>query len=348
MVAAPTTSLPEDIGGERNWDYRYSWIRDSVFMVRALARLGGVSEADRFRRFIQRSAAGRADDLQVLYAVDGKRRLPEIELTRLAGWRGSKPVRIGNAATVQFQADLFGLLLELAWDRSERGQAPDEPDWRFLAGVVEAARQQWQRPDRGIWEVRGEPRHFVHSKAMCWVALDRGTRLAERHGLAAPLEAWHASRAELVRRIEAEGVDPVRGNFVAALGGTDVDAALLLLPSVGFVAWDDPRMRATVSAIIADLQVDGMVLRYRAGDGLSGREGVFIACSFWLVECLCHQGRGAEARALFDRVCQCANDLGLFSEEYAIRDRQMLGNFSQGLTHLAHVSAALALAGQGP
>jgi GH15 family glucan-1,4-alpha-glucosidase len=343
IVAAPTTSLPEHAGGERNWDYRYSWIRDSVFTVRALASLGCIEEADGFRRFVQRSAAGNAADLQVVYAVDGKRRLTEVRLDHLEGWRGSRPVRIGNAAHRQFQGDLYGLLLELAWRWSERGNVPSAVDWDFLAAIVECALERWNAPDHGIWEIRTAPRHFVHSKAMCWAALNRGLMLAQAHGLPAPLERWHRAREAIRATVLAEGVDRARGVFVGSFGGRELDAALLLLPEVGFVAYDDPLMRRTAAAVAQELDRDGLILRYRRDDGLAGEEGVFLPCSFWLVECLARQGEVAEARRRFERACACANDLGLFAEEFAPARGEMLGNFPQGLTHLAHISAALAL-----
>jgi GH15 family glucan-1,4-alpha-glucosidase len=344
IIAAPTTSLPEQPGGERNWDYRYSWVRDSVFTVRGLSSLGLVSEADGFRSFIQRSAAGNADELQVLYAVDGKRRLTEVKLDYLEGWRGSRPVRIGNAAELQFQSDVYGMLLELSAHWSERGNSPPPAYWRFLVDLVEAAIAKWQLPDRGLWEVRSSPRHFVHSKVMCWVAVDRGIALAEAHGLAAPLKRWQRSRALMRKTIESRGVDPKRGVFRRSFGSRELDASLLLLPNVGFVPWDDERMVRTVDAIRSELMRGGLVARYRSADGLRGWEGNFVACSFWLAECLAQQGKLADAQAVFRRAKSCANDLGLFSEEYDTRRREMLGNFPQGLTHLAHISAALALA----
>jgi GH15 family glucan-1,4-alpha-glucosidase len=343
IIAAPTTSLPEHIGGERNWDYRYSWIRDSIFTTHALANLGCIAEADGFRRFIQRSAAGNGEQLQVLVGVDGKRRLTEITLDHLEGWRGSRPVRVGNAADKQYQADMFGLLLELAHRWSERGNRPDEDYWDFLVETVDCAIDNWQRPDRGIWEVRGEPRHFVHSKVMCWAAAHQGIELARKHGLPAPLERWRAARDAIRDAVEARGIDRERGNFVASFDAKDLDAALLLLPDVGFVAYDDERMLRTVEAIRTELDDSGLILRYRAADGMRGAEGAFLPCSFWLAECLARQGRVGEARELFGRVSGCANDLGLFSEEYASASGEMLGNFPQGLTHLAHISAALAL-----
>jgi len=343
IIAAPTTSLPECVGGERNWDYRYSWIRDSVFTARALSSLGCVAEADGFRRFMQRGAAGSGEQMQVLVAVDGKRRLTEVVLEHVAGWRGSRPVRIGNAAEKQYQADMYGLLLELAGRWSERGNRPDEHYWGFLAGTVELAIARWQRPDRGIWEVRGEPRHFVHSKVMCWAAARRGIELAQRHGLPAPLSRWRAARDEIRAAIEAQGFDRTHGHFVAAFGSGDLDAALLLLPEVGFVAYDDPRMIATTDAIVEGLDAGGLIRRYTADDGLRAGEGAFLPCAFWLAECLARQGRRDKARAIFDRVVACASDLGLFAEEFDSASGELLGNYPQGLTHLAHIAAAQAL-----
>jgi GH15 family glucan-1,4-alpha-glucosidase len=343
IVAAPTTSLPEHVGGERNWDYRFSWIRDSVFTVRALSSLGCIGEADGFGRFIQRSAAGSADQLQVLVGVDGKRRLTEIVLGHLKGWRGSRPVRIGNAADKQYQADMFGLLLELAARSSAHGKVPDEQDWDFLAEMVDAAVEKWPLADHGIWEIRDAPRHFVHSKVMCWVAVQRGIELARQHGFKAPFARWEQARSAIRNAVETQGVDAKRGVFVASFGSTELDAALLLLPDVGFVAYDDPRMVRTAQAIRHELDDGGLVLRYRAPDGLSGQEGSFVPCTFWLAECLARQRRVIEARELFDRACGCANELGLFSEQYSSATGELLGNFPQGLTHLAHISAALAL-----
>jgi GH15 family glucan-1,4-alpha-glucosidase len=343
IIAAPTTSLPEQPGGERNWDYRYCWIRDSIFTVWALNSTGAESEAEGVRHFIQRSAAGNADDLQVLYAVDGKRRLTEIELDHLEGWRGSRPVRIGNGAARQYQADMYGLVLELAWQWSERGHPPSQAYWGFLRQTVEAAISKWELPDRGIWEVRSRPLHFVHSKVMCWAAVNSGVALAERHGFEAPLERWRVARERMRAAIEKRGMDRDRGIFVRSFGAKDVDAALLLLPVVGFVAHDDDRMIRTAKVICEELMQDGLLLRYRSEDGLAGSEGMFLACTFWLVACLARQGKKTQAGRIFKRACASANDLGLFAEEYSRRGREMLGNFPQGLTHLSHIGAALAL-----
>ncbi|MGH8323096.1 MAG: glycoside hydrolase family 15 protein, partial [Steroidobacteraceae bacterium] len=343
IVAAVTTSLPESVGGERNWDYRFCWVRDSIFTVRALSELGLESEADGVRRFIQRSAAGNADELQVLYAVDGGRRLTEITLDGLEGWRGSRPVRIGNAAARQFQLDMYGLIVELSWRWSERGMQPEKDYWEFLVAIIEAAIEKSRLPDRGIWEIRSAPRHFVHSKVMCWAAVDGGLALAEKYSLAAPLERWRQERDDLRRNIETHGVDHKRGIFVESYGSDRVDAALLLLPGVDFVRFDDERMVRTTDVIRQELASDGLILRYKSEDGLQGREGVFLACTFWLVECLARQGRRRDALRAFKQATAAANELGLFSEQYAPRGKQMLGNFPQGLTHLAHISAALAL-----
>jgi len=343
IVAAPTTSLPEQIGGERNWDYRYCWIRDSIFTVWALASTGAESEADAVRRFIQRASAGNASDLQVLYGVDGQRRLPEIELTHLEGWRGSRPVRIGNEAACQYQADMYGLVVELAWQWSQRGNRPTPVYWRFLRQIIEAAIDKWQLTDRGIWEVRSRPLHFVHSKVMCWAAVNSGIELAEKYRFEAPLERWRVVRDEMHAAIEKRGMDHKRGIFVRSFGSKEVDAALLLLPIAGFVPYDDDRMIRTTQVICEELMQDGLLLRYRSKDGLQGSEGVFLACTFWLVACLARQGAKAQAKRIFKRACACANDLGLFAEEYSRKGREMLGNFPQGLTHLAHIDAALSL-----
>ncbi|HEV2268504.1 MAG TPA: glycoside hydrolase family 15 protein [Steroidobacteraceae bacterium] len=343
IIAAPTTSLPEEIGGERNWDYRFCWLRDSIFTVHALSDLGLQAEAEGMRRFIQRTASGNASELQVLYAVDGKRRLPEIDLPKLDGWRGSRPVRIGNGAAEQFQADMYGLVMELSWRWSERGEQPDETYWGFLSAIVEVAIARRHLPDRGIWEVRSRPLHFVHSKVMCWAAVDGGIALAERYNLPAPLDRWREARDGMRKDIEKRGYDSKRGIFVRSYSSKDLDAALLLLPAVDFVAWDDERMVRTAQVIRRELSYNGLVRRYTAKDGLRGKEGVFVACTFWLAECLAHQRRRKEARQAFDGACRCANDLGLFAEEFQPKLGELLGNFPQGLTHLAHVSAALAL-----
>jgi GH15 family glucan-1,4-alpha-glucosidase len=319
-------------------------VRDSSFAVRSLAELGYDAEADGFRRFIERSAAGSADELQTAYGVGGERRLTELRLKSLEGYRGARPVRIGNAAIAQVQLDIYGELLDLAWRWHGRGRSPDDDYWRFLVDLVDAAAERWQEPDRGLWEVRGRPQHFVHSKVMCWAALDRGIGLARECSRRAPVRRWGKVRDEIRRTIESRGYDRRRGVFVRSFGSTGLDGALLLLPIVGFVPWDDERFVRTVDAIRQELDEGGLLVRYRRADGLPGREGAFLACSFWLAECLARQGRSAEAREVFDRAASTANDLGLFSEEYDPGRGGMLGNFPQGLTHLSHIAAAVALA----
>jgi GH15 family glucan-1,4-alpha-glucosidase len=256
-------------------------------------------------------------------------------------------VRIGNAASEQFQLDMYGLVVELAWRWSEQGVQPDRDYWDFLMQIIEAALEKSRLPDRGIWEIRSAPRHFVHSKVMCWAAVDGGIAMAEKYSLAAPLEHWRQERDALRHDIETHGVDHKRGIFVESYGSKEVDAALLLLPGVDFVSFDDERMARTTEVIRKELAYDGLILRYRSVDGLRGQEGVFLACTFWLAECLARQGRRREALRAFKQATASASDLGLFAEQYDPRGRQMLGNYPQGLTHLAHISAALALSSAG-
>jgi GH15 family glucan-1,4-alpha-glucosidase len=344
IAAAATTSLPEAYGGARNWDYRFSWIRDSTLAVRSLGELGCTTEADGFRRFVQRSAAGSAEELQILFGVGGERRLHEHELPELDGYRGARPVRIGNAAESQRQLDVYGELLDLAWRWHRRGHSPDEDYWDFIVDLVNRTMELWESPDRGIWEMRCEPRHFTYSKAMCWVAFDRGIRLARDLRREAPFSKWEKIREEVRSRIEREGYDARRGVFIQAFGHPEMDASLLLLPIVGFVDFKDERMIRTTDRIMKELAESGLLRRYPPGnDGLEGEEGVFIACTFWLAECLARQGRMSQAREFLERALSTANDLGLFSEEYDPRSGEMLGNFPQAFTHLSFISAAAAL-----
>ena len=346
MAAAATTSLPETIGGERNWDYRFSWIRDSALSVRALTTIGADDEADGFRRFIQRSAAGSASDLQVMYGLGGERRLTEIILDKLDGYEHSRPVRIGNAASEQLQLDAYGTLLDLSWRWHRRGHSPDDDYWRFLVELVDVAAARWSEPDRGIWEIRGKPRHFVHSKVMCWSALDRGIELARECLRKAPVQRWKRVRKEIHDAVMTQGVDRRRRVFVQSFGSHQLDASLTILPMVDFLAFDDPLMIRTADAILADLQENGLILRYRVAetdDGLHGKEGTFLACSFWLAEVLARQNRLDEARMLFDRASSTSTELGLFAEQYDPKAERMLGNFPQALTHLTHIAAAVAL-----
>lgn len=343
IVAAPTTSLPEarDLSGERNWDYRFSWVRDSALAAHSLAELGCEEDADAFRRFVERSAAGHADDLQVLFGVGGERRLGEEELDHLDGYRGATPVRAGNAAAGQFQLDAYGQILDQSWSWHRRGNSPEDDYWRFLADLVDAACERWGEPDRGIWEWRGEPRHFVHSKALAWSAIDRGIRIATDTGREVP-ERWPQARDEARKAIESRGYDDARGIFVQAFDGKELDAALLRLPAAGFLEWTDERMVRTADAIRERLDLDGLLRRYDADDGMAP-EGAFLPCSFWLVTCLARQGREADAREVFERAAATANDLGLYAEEYDPAEERMLGNFPQALTHLSHIEAAIAL-----
>jgi GH15 family glucan-1,4-alpha-glucosidase len=343
VIAAATTSLPEATGASRNWDYRYTWVRDSHFAVRSFTELGAVAEADGFRRFVERSAAGSVESLQIMYGVGGERRLGETELARLEGYRGSRPVRVGNAAARQRQFDVLGELVDLTWRWHRRGHSPDDDYWRFLVSVVDETAEHWSEPDRGPWEFRGEPKHFVFSKAMCWVALDRGIRLAEECMRRAPDRKWKAARDELRGAFDEQAYDADAGSFVQAFGSTDLDASVLLLPVFDVVSYDDPRMLATVDAIRRGLDDEGFVRRYDSDDTLARREGAFLPCTFWLAECLAAQGRLTEAQEVFDRAAGAANDLGLFAEEYDTHRGRMVGNLPQALCHHSHITAAVAL-----
>jgi GH15 family glucan-1,4-alpha-glucosidase len=344
MIAAPTTSLPEAREGEerRTWDYRYAWIRDAVLATRCLTELGHDEEAQAFWHFVERSGASAAGDLRVFYGVGGERRLPEQRLEHLHGYQGARPVRAGNAAGPQLQLDSYGHLLEQSWTWTQLGQPPDDDQWRFLHGLVEAAAERWTEPDSGIWEWRGAPRHFVHSKMMCWVALDRGLKLAEKSMRRAPVRRWKAVRDEIHATILRKGFDAERGAFMQTFGQPGLDAAVLRLPSYGFLPYDDERMVQTVAAIRDGLESDGLLRRYDTDDGMPP-EGAFLACSFWLVECLSGQGRIEEARAVYDRVLRTATDLGLYPEQVDPATDAPLGNFPLVLTHLSHIHAALAL-----
>ena len=347
MAAAATTSLPETPGGERNWDYRFSWIRDSALSVRSLTSIGAFDEADGFRRFIQRSAAGSAHDLQIMYGLGGERRLTEVLLDKLDGYEHSRPVRIGNAASQQLQLDAYGTLLDLSWRWHRRGHSPDDDYWRFVVELVDVAADKWQQPDRGIWEIRGKPQHFVHSKVMCWTALDRGIGLAVECLRKAPLARWRKTRKAIREAVMEHGVDQERGIFVQAFGSRNLDSALLLLPIFDFVEFTDPLLIATTDAIVGELGQGGLLLRYKTQnthDGLHGEEGTFLPCTFWAAEVMARQGRIDEARALFDRASSTATELGLFSEEFDTETDRMLGNFPQALTHLSHIAAGVALA----
>lgn len=343
VAAAATTSLPEHLGGERNWDYRFSWVRDSVFTVRVLHELGFCREADRFADFIERSTAGNADQIQAVFGVDGGRLLVENELEELDGYCGSRPVRTGNAAMSQAQHDAYGELLELAWARHSFGTPITPQRWGFLKDTVETACQRWDKRDYGIWEVRSEPQHFVFSMALCWRAVDRGIALAEHYGFEAPLTRWRAVLKDIRAAIETRGYDEHQGIFRQAFDSDYLDSSLLLLPWFGFIDYRDPRMVRTTEAIRRGLDDQGLLRRYNSPDGLSGHEGAFLASSFWLVECLAHQGEKALARRYYARAAACANDVGLFPEEFDTQRNIWLGNLPQGLTHLGQIMAYQAL-----
>jgi len=349
IVAAPTTSLPERLGGPRNWDYRYSWLRDAAMNLYALFTLGYTEEAHAFMGWVERTTAGRAEDLQLMYGVGGERLLPELELAGLDGYRGSRPVRVGNAAAGQFQLDVYGYLLDTAWLYHRHGGAITATFWELLAGAVEEVARRWTEPDDGIWEVRGGPRHFVSSKVMAWVTVDRAIRLARIHGLPADLDRWTGLRRAIRDRVERDGVDPATGAFTQAFGSQLLDAANLLLPLVRFLPADDPRIRATVERTAREVAPHGLVHRYLgADDGLPGGEASFVICSFWLVDNLALAGQTDRATALFERLLGHANDLGLLAEEVDPRSDELLGNFPQAFSHVGLISAAINLQAAQP
>ncbi|MDY1546883.1 glycoside hydrolase family 15 protein [Luteibacter sahnii] len=346
IVAAPTTSLPEWIGSERNWDYRYCWARDATFVLSALVNAGYHGEASAWRDWVRRAVAGSPGQLQVLYGLAGERRLEEYELPWLPGYEGSRPVRVGNAASSQFQLDIFGELVG-AFSHAVRHGVALQPEADSVQEVfLDHLASIWRHPDEGIWEIRGEPRHFVHSKVMAWLAFQRASEQPRQAG--SPLSArWRGIADEIKADILAKGIDPKRGCFTQSYGSTQVDASLLLVTLTDFLPPDDPRVVATVRAVESDLLVDGFVLRYdtRSGvDGLSPGEGQFLPCSFWLVENYVLLGRIDEARALFERLISLTNDLGLLAEEYDPRSKRLLGNFPQAFSHVALVNAAYSLA----
>jgi GH15 family glucan-1,4-alpha-glucosidase len=344
LLAAATTSLPETPGGERNWDYRYSWIRDSTFALWGLYTLGFDTEADAFFEFVaDRCQEGEA--LQVMYGVGGERELVESTLDHLSGYEGARPVRIGNGAWNQRQHDVWGVFLDSVYLHAKSRDRVTERVWPLVQEQVDAAIANWREPDRGIWEVRGEPKHFTSSKLFCWVALDRGARLARQHGDGALAEKWQTVADEIHADVCANGVD-ARGVFTQSYGSEALDASLLLVPLLRFLPADDDRVRGTVHAIADELTVDGLVLRYRVDetdDGLSGEEGTFAICSFWLVSALVEIGETARARDLCEKLLSFASPLSLYAEEVDARTGRHLGNFPQAFTHLAEINALVHL-----
>jgi GH15 family glucan-1,4-alpha-glucosidase len=343
IVAAATTSLPEEMGGVRNWDYRYCWLRDAAMTLEALLEYGYREEANEWRSWLLRAVAGSPGDLQIMYGIDGRRDLPERELTHLPGYGGSRPVRIGNAAVDQVQHDVLGeVMCALALAR-DAGLKDRGPSWALQRALVDDLADHWREPDRGIWEVRGDLQHFTHSKVMAWAALDRAVRAVEVHGLEGPVERWRTERDAIREDVLTHGFDRERNTFVQAYGASNTDASLLQMVQVGFLPADDPRFVGTVEAIRAELEVsDGLVHRYHTqatDDGLAGSEHPFLACSFWLADALARMGDTDESGRLLERLIGLSNDLGLLAEEYDVEGQRMMGNVPQALSHLALVRA---------
>jgi GH15 family glucan-1,4-alpha-glucosidase len=351
IVAAPTTSLPELAGGSRNWDYRYCWLRDATFTLLALLNAGYREEARAWSGWLRRCVAGSPDQMRVLYGVSGERRIPEWEVPWLTGYQGAHPVRIGNAAGEQFQIDTYGEVVDAMFEAKQAGLVPPGETWGLMREIVEHLSTVWDQPDESIWEVRGGRRHFVFSKVMAWVALDRAVREAESRQETEPLDRWRKLRGRIHGEILRQGFDHGKQSFVQAYGSDDLDASALMIPLVGFLPATDKRMVSTVAAIERELMHDGLVRRYRpnqATDGQAGSEGMFLACSFWMADNLALQGRHQDARNLFARLTGLANDVGLLAEEYDPDTKRQLGNFPQAFSHLALIDTALNLSGQGP
>ncbi|MGW1495803.1 glycoside hydrolase family 15 protein [Streptomyces sp. NPDC002402] len=351
IVAAPTTSLPEELGGVRNWDYRYCWLRDATLTLGALVMAGYQEEAGAWRDWLLRAVAGDPADLQIMYGLSGERRLPETELEWLSGYAGSAPVRTGNEAVKQLQLDVYGEVLDALFVAREAGLPAEQHAWELQLSLLGFLESKWREPDEGLWEVRGPRRHFVHSKVMAWVAADRAVRTLEGHrSLHGDADRWRAMRDEVHREVCEKGFDPVRNTFTQSYGSVELDAAALLIPRVGFLPPDDPRVIGTVDAVREELGTGGLVRRYstdsRTVDGLPGGEGAFLACSFWLVDALRLTGRVKEARELFERLLALRNDVGLLAEEYDPVAGRQVGNFPQAFSHIGLVVSALALAGE--
>jgi GH15 family glucan-1,4-alpha-glucosidase len=354
IVAAPTTSLPEALGGSRNWDYRYCWLRDATFSLYALMLAGYTDEASAWRDWLLRAAAGDPSQLQIMYGPAGERRLPELELDWLPGYAGSKPVRIGNSASHQLQLDVYGEVLDSFWFSRRAGLPPREPAWELALKMLEYLETAWRRPDQGIWEMRGPPRHYTYSKMMVWVAFDRAVKAVTIGGREGPVDRWREVRDEVRDEVLERGYDSQRGTFVQSYDSQAVDASALMIPLVGFLPATDERMVGTVETIERELLHGGFVRRYSTersaeADALPGDEATFLPCSFWLADNLALIGRTADARDLFERLLGVANDLGLLSEEYDVGARRLVGNFPQAFTHVALVNTARNLSpGLGP
>ena len=343
IIAAPTTSLPEEMGGVRNWDYRYCWLRDATFTLLSLMNAGYYDEADAWRDWLIRALAGDPAQVQIMYGVAGERRLREWEAGWLPGYQNSRPVRIGNAASSQLQLDIFGEIADALHHARREGLAPSTTGWAIQRALTAHLETIWTEPDEGIWEVRGPRQHFTHSKVMAWVALDRAVKAIETHGLHGPLERWRQLRQRIHAEVCDRGFNTRRGSFVQAYGSDLLDASLLLIPLVGFLPPSDPRVQGTVAAIGKDLRVDGLIRRYHTDeciDGLPAGEGAFLACSFWYVDNLALAGRRDEAREWFEHLLSLRNDLGLLAEEYDPRNKRQLGNFPQAFSHVALVDSA--------
>jgi GH15 family glucan-1,4-alpha-glucosidase len=348
IVAAPTTSLPEQIGGPRNWDYRYCWLRDATLTLTAMLNAGYREEARDWRSWLLRAVAGDPADLQIMYGLAGERRLDERELEWLPGFLDSAPVRVGNAASKQLQLDVYGEVLDAAYQTQVAGVESDAFAWSLWRKLLEWLEEGWRQPDSGIWEVRGPARHFTHSKVMAWVAFDRAVRMHEEFGGDGPVDRWRSLREEIHGEVTRRAWSDTKQAFTQSYGDEELDASALLMPSVGFLDATDPRFVSTVAAIRRELTVDGLLLRYRpradgAVDGIQAGEGVFLPCSFWLADALALQGQHDQARELFERLLDLRNDVGLLSEEYDPKARRQLGNFPQAFTHLALVNTALVL-----
>ncbi len=343
IVAAPTTSLPEQFGGTRNWDYRYCWLRDATLTLLSLMHGGFYDEAQDWRLWLRRAVAGLPAQAQIMYGIAGERRLTELELAWLPGYEGAAPVRIGNAAADQFQLDIYGEILDVFYQARRGGLGPLDPHSDLESVLLDHVAEVWREPDEGMWEVRGPRRQFTHSKVMAWVAFDRAIKSAESFGLRGPVEKWKVLRQEIHEDVCAKAYNAERGAFVQHYGANTLDASVLMMPLVGFLPVTDPRVSATVAAIERDLTADGFVLRYDTGsvqDGLPPGEGAFLACSFWLADCLLMLGRTSDARRLFQRLAGLCNDVGLLAEEYDPRAQRLMGNFPQAFSHVALVNTA--------